>query len=354
MVLIKKLLTKLIIICFFYTANAQSVEIIGLYDVTVAYDMVNFRSNRNAHKKALEKLLIRVMISNDESISMLIEQHFPDPSRFIRQFKPNDDNDVVVSMDGEAIQEILLDAGKNVWGIDRPITIILMAIDKGMGEREVVIGDDLMGNLNQSKNTNKNQLMRQKMHSIADSRGIPIIFPVKNDKNEFNISFSDIWGGFSENLMSIAQSFDASVVLSGKVRNDEGGINDWTLYFDKASTSFSATPEDAINFLADRLMDRYSYSDRVPVREIDIIFDNVNSINKFGEIFQALSNLSMIESFTLVDIHESYAQYSISYNGFTSDLVATINNLDLWEEAARVPNKLQNNESYNIEYKLKP
>ena len=62
MVLIKKLLTKLIIICFFYTANAQSVEIIGLYDVTVAYDMVNFRSNRNAHKKALEKLLIRVMI----------------------------------------------------------------------------------------------------------------------------------------------------------------------------------------------------------------------------------------------------------------------------------------------------
>ncbi|MFQ3334190.1 MAG: hypothetical protein ACI8XI_000865 [Woeseiaceae bacterium] len=353
MLLIKKLLSKLIVLSFFCSANALSVEMTGLYDVTVAYDTVNFRSNRNAHKKALEKLLIRIMWSNDENISMLIEQYFPNPSRFIRQFKPNDDDSLIVSMDGEAIQEILLEANKNIWGADRPITIILVAIDKGMGEREVIIGDDVMSNLNQPQNTNNNQVMRQKMHAIANSRGVPILFPMKNDENQLSVNFSDIWGGFSENLTNIAKNYGASIVLSGKVRNDEREFNDWTLHFNNSSTSFSATPENAINFLADTLMARYSYSDRVPAKEIEIIFGNINSINNFGDIFLALSNLSMIESFTVEDIHEDYIQYLISYNGFTSDLVTSINNLNLWEKTARVPNKLQYNEKSILEYKLK-
>ncbi|MDB2543750.1 DUF2066 domain-containing protein [Woeseiaceae bacterium] len=352
MLLIKKLLSRLIVLCFFYSADTLSVEMTGLYDVTVAYDAVNFISNKNAQKKALEKLLIRIMLSNDENISMLIEQYFPNPGRFIRQFKPNDDG-LIVSMDGEAVQEILLEANKNVWGADRPITMILVAIDKGMGEREVVIDDDMMNNLNQLQNTNKNRVMRQKMHAIANSRGVPILFPMKNDVNQLSISFSDIWGGFSENLTDIAKNYGASIVLSGKVRNDEREINDWTLHFNNSSTSFSATSENAINFLADTLMARYSYSDRVPAKEIEIIFGNINSINNFGDIFLALSNLSMIESFTVEDIHEDYVQYSIYYNGFTSDLVASINNLNLWEKTARAPNKLQYNENSILEYKLK-
>ena len=48
MLLIKKLLSRLIVLCFFYSADTLSVEMTGLYDVTVAYDAVNFISNKNA------------------------------------------------------------------------------------------------------------------------------------------------------------------------------------------------------------------------------------------------------------------------------------------------------------------
>jgi len=353
--LIKKLLIAFAILSSVYTTNISSFEMTTLYDVTVAYDTINFRSNRNAHKKALEKLLIRVIGPHEVSISILIDQYFPEPSRFIRQFKPGDNGDLIVSMDGEAIQEILLDANQSVWGAERPLTIIFVAIDKGMGEREVLASDSLKNNLMQSKDINKNQLLKQKMLERADYRGIPIVFPFMDNEDQSNVSFSDIWGGFTASMLDVSEKYNASIILSAKVRNDEGEINDWILHIDNNSTSFSASPDEAINILADTLITRYAYSDRIPAKEIEIIFEGIDSINDIGDIYLALNKLSMIESFIVKDISENYVQYLISYNGFTRDLVTSLNDLDLWNIDARMSNNLQNIENNNhvLQYKLK-
>ena len=353
--LIKKLLIGFVVSSSIYSINVLSFEMTALYDVTVAYDTINFRSNRNAHKKALEKLLIRVIGPHEESITTLIDQYFPEPSRFIRQFRPGHKGDLIVSMDGEAVQEILLDANQSIWGVERPLTIIFVAIDKGMGEREVLASDGAKKNLMQSQDINKNQLLKQKMLAMADYRGIPIVFPSMDNEDQSNISFSDIWGDFTGSMLDVSEKYNASIILSAKVRNDEREINDWTLHIDNNSTSFSAAPDEAINILADTLITRYSYSDRIPAKEIEIIFEGVDSINDFGDIYLALNKLSMIESFTVKDVSENYVQYLISYNGFTSDLVTSINDLDLWMEAAKMPDKLQYIENSNLvlQYKLK-
>ena len=55
---------------------------------------------------------------------------------------PGEDNTLWVSFDGEAIERTLREAGQTVWGIDRPLTLVWLAVDWGRGEREVIAADD--------------------------------------------------------------------------------------------------------------------------------------------------------------------------------------------------------------------
>ena len=345
-------LISYILLAYCFSHSVIAVEMKDLYNVQVPYDTVSFRSSKTAQKMALSKVLVRLIGSNKETIDSLIEDYFPDPSRFIRQFEPYGNDNLIVSMDGDAIQEILLLTDKSVWGIERPSTLILMAIDEGMGERVVVTSDGFEQEWQGSVNINKYRVMKQKMITIADKRGIPIIFPRMDTQDQSTLNYSDIWGDFFENMNILSQRYESTIILTGKIRQDELGQNRWALNIDNEITRFRASPEQAINYLADNLLTRYSYSGRVPAKEIRIKIYGVESITDIGDVYLSLNNLSMIETFVMSDIDQNLAQYVLSYNGYLNDLIASLNNSDLLE--ASNASKFQYNYEKRriLEYKL--
>ena len=157
-------------------------------------------------------------------------------------------------MDGDAIQEILLLTDKSVWGIERPSTLILMAIDEGMGERVVVTSDGFEQEWQGSVNINKYRVMKQKMITIADKRGIPIIFPRMDAQDQSTLNYSDIWGDFFENMNILSQRYESTIILTGKIRQDELGQNRWALNIDNEKVIYFGDFHVHSTFSADAML----------------------------------------------------------------------------------------------------
>ncbi len=334
MIVIKESLIKLMLrktascflVCLFLASlDISAIEMTELYEVEVDYDTNTFRSSRSAQKQALEKFLIRIADPDEYNLSNLIDRFFPDPIRYIKQFEPRGNGGLIVSMNGDAIQEVLLEGGQSVWGIDRPIVMILVAIDMGMGEREIInssLGDGLYG---KSGTINRTQLMKEEMEKIAHERGIYIAFPEMNPEDKEILNFSDVWAGFIDNMMRVAEKYSTSMILNGKIRNDEIDTSEWKLYSGKSVIDFSATPENAINKLADILSKRYMYSGKIPAKEVNVLFSDIESIDNYGEIYLALDGISMVENYSVKRVGKDFIEFIISYNGFFNDLVTLFN-----------------------------
>ena len=341
---------SLLFYCLFH--NVIAVEMKGLYEIQVPYDTVSFRSSKAAQKLALSKVLVRLIGPEKGVIDTLIRDYFPDPSRFIRQFEPHQNGDLIVSMDGDAIQQMLLQTDNSVWGTERPLTILLIAIDEGMGERVVLTSDGFEQEWQGSTNIDKYRVMKQKMTLIANIRGIPIIFPKMDIQDQSTVDYSDIWGDFFKNMNILSQRYESTVILTGKIRQDELEQNSWALNIGNEITRFRASPEQAINYLADNLLTRYSYSGRVPAKEIQLKIHGIKSINDVGDVYLSLNNLSMIEKFIMSDVNENSAQYLLSYNGFIDDLIASLNNSDIFEVSDTIKYQYKSKEKRILEYKL--
>ena len=67
----------------------------------------------------------------------MVELLFPNPSAYIVQFRPGEDDTLWVSFDGDAIERVLRQAGQTVWGSDRPLTLVWLAVDWGQGAAPV-------------------------------------------------------------------------------------------------------------------------------------------------------------------------------------------------------------------------
>lgn len=334
MIVIKESLIKFILgriigylfICLFLVSlNISAIEMTQLYEVEVDYNANTFRSSRYAQKQALEKFLIRIADPDIYNLPNLIDRFFPDPIRYIKQFEPGKNGGLIVSMNGDAIQEVLLKGGQSVWGIDRPVVMVLVAIDMGMGERVIInssFGDELYS---KSNKINRVQLMKEEMQNVAQERGIYIAFPEMSLEERGVLNYSDVWAGFIDNMFNVAARYDASMILNGKIRDDEINISEWQFYSDKSAIDFIATPEDAINKLADMLAKRYMYSGKVPPKKVNMFFSGIESIDNFGEVYLALDGLSMVEDYSVMRIGEGFVEFIVSYNGFFDDLVTLLN-----------------------------
>jgi hypothetical protein len=135
-----RLLLGIVVLCL--GAVAAAVEMDNLYSVQVPLDPEDPDSRNSAYQTALTEVLVRVTGTTAIVESEQISELFPNPARFVLQYRPGPDNSLVVSLDGPAIENVLRSSGASIWGSERPLTLIWVAVDWGQGEREIVAADD--------------------------------------------------------------------------------------------------------------------------------------------------------------------------------------------------------------------
>ena len=121
---------------------AVAVEVVALYTAQVALDDEADNPRQEAYKAALADVLLRVSGTELGTDPEMMELLFPDPAAYVVQFRPGEDDTLWVSFDGDAVEQVLRQSGQTVWGSDRPVTLVWLAVDWGQGEREIIAADD--------------------------------------------------------------------------------------------------------------------------------------------------------------------------------------------------------------------
>lgn len=294
---------------------AYAIEVPTLYTAEVALDKDASNPRDDAYKAALIEVLRRVSGSELSSNYGLIDELFPTPSAYVTQFRPGTAETLWVSFDGDAIERVLRSAGQTVWGSERPLTLVWLAVDWGQGDREIIAAGDPDRLQQEGRSIDRNRLLRERVLDIAQKRGLPLAFPLLDTTDLQSVTFSDIWGGFDDRIVAASERYDANSILIGRVRPASNQNNRWTYVFGSQNLSWTGPPEAIIDQIADRLASEFAVGGGSPLVRVALNVSGIESVDSFGSVQHMLAKVSLIESMHIAQVSGDTVSYEIEIRG---------------------------------------
>jgi len=338
----------LLVSCILTTALigevGHTVEIASPYTVEVHLDPEDQDAEKNAYATALTEALIRItgsnIAANTETASIL----FANPIRYVLQQKFGVNNTLIVTLDGPAIEQTLRAANVSVWSLDRPLTIIWLAVDRGSGNREIISAED--SGYGFDGPIVQNNLLRERLHSVATRYGVPIIFPLLDIEDLGNIGFIDIWGGFDASLLNASSRYKTSSVLVGRIRIDDPEPSRWTWYIGEDRIDWTGEPEQAIEELAKGLALRDAGHAQYGDQLFELVIAGVNSVDAYGQVQSYLENIGGMQSVKVKMVVSNQITYLVEFLGGSDRLKKSLASSGLFlAENANLPRDFPNSES---------
>ena len=307
--------SALLLIALAAMLPAQAVDVPNLYTAQVVLDEESDNPRDDAYKAALKEVLLRVSSSAFSANEEAIDELFPIPSAYVTQYRPGDEDSLWVSFDGDAVEQVLRSNGQTVWGSDRPLTLVWLAVDWGQGEREIIAAGDPDRRPQQSRSIDRNRLLRERLLEIAEQRGLPIAFPLLDTTDLQGVTFSDIWGGFDERIAAASQRYEVNSILIGRVRPSSSQRNRWTYLFGGETLSWNGPPEAIVGQIADTLAAEFAVGGNAPLEIVALNVAGIDSIDAYGALQVLLTDLSLIEGFYINEVAGDVVSYQVEIRG---------------------------------------
>ncbi len=292
-----------------------AVEMTSLYTAEVPLDPDAVDPRPAAYRSALAEVLLRVSGSGVFSDPELFDLLFPNPASYVVQFRPGEDDTLWVRFDGNAVEDVLRRNGQPVWGSERPLTLIWLAVDWGQGQREVIGADDPERRDDEARTIDRNRLLRQRVLDVAERRGLPLAFPLLDSEDLARVTFPDIWGGFDELVVDASRRYEANSVLIGRIRADSGQRNRWTYHFAGEQRAWTGEPELIVNLVADMLAAEFAIGGDATLRSVELSVAGINTVDAYGSVQRILSDLNVVESFVIALVEGDRILYRVEAHG---------------------------------------
>ncbi len=221
------------------------------YPVTDLYDgaevvLDQFDSQRQqAILAALKKVLLRV--TGDEAIlsQAFVEPMLAQPELYVSayRYEPTSDTNTFnlqIKFDALAINRLLRQQNQAVWGADRPLVLVWLAIDNGQ-LKDIV-----------SSESETFAEVAVAIQKAAQMHGLPVLLPLLDMDDRMQVSVNDVWGPYPDVIRRASLRYQADLQLIARAyrNNKQQWQLDWSSIsaFEKQHWQTNA-PElnDAIN-----------------------------------------------------------------------------------------------------------
>lgn len=292
-----------------------AVEVPTLYTAEVPLDQRPGDPRERAYRAALTEVLLRVSGTELANDPEMVDTLFPNPRAYVTQFRPAADESLWVSFDGEAIERVLRNSGQSVWGSDRPLTLVWLAVDWGQGEREIIAADDPERTEQEARSIDRNRMLRERLLEIAEHRGLPLIFPLLDTEDLQRVTFADIWGGFDEAVVAASERYAANSILIGRIRPGSSERNRWTYHFGGNSVPLTGSPEAALGQVADRLAAEFAVGGDLQLATVVLEVAGINSVSAYGSVQRMLGEVALIDRFVVTEVAGDRVRYRVDVRG---------------------------------------
>ncbi|MEJ2553469.1 MAG: DUF2066 domain-containing protein [Gammaproteobacteria bacterium] len=232
---------------------ARGVEVPGLYEAEVPVTGQSAVERAAASRSALERVLVKVSGNADIAQLPKIEPLLSNAEKLVQRYQyrtapspapGTEDADTSTapgqllweSFDRRTINQHLYDAGVSVWGINRPATLLWLAIEDGR-HRYLVGGDNRPD-------------VQTMLSTEAQQRGLPLNVPLLDLQDQGALAVADVWGDFSDVIFKASSRYQPDAILVGRVYATAAGKwqSQWTLYDHGKVSTWGAGPaaQDAV------------------------------------------------------------------------------------------------------------
>jgi hypothetical protein len=192
----------------------------NLYTVTVAPDPALAGQPDAALQAAMARLLIRVTGSRTAPLDPALQPLIASPRTFLSSSGTDRQGRALFGFSPSQIERALTELGQPVWGPERPLTLLWVAVDDGAGGR-ALLGSGEAAELGSPPTPQMTELLatvREEIVTAADERGLPIAWPLLDLQDIGAVEFLDVWGGFDDEIVAASARYRADAVLIGRVR----------------------------------------------------------------------------------------------------------------------------------------
>lgn len=294
---------------------AAAVDVPTLYTAQVSMDKDAKNPRDDAYRAALIEIIGRVSGSELSRDPTAVDELFPVPAAYVTQFRPGEDDTLWVSFDDQAIERVLRANGATVWGRERPLTLVWLAVDWGRGDREIIAAGEPERPQQQGRSIDRNRLLRERLLEIAQQRGLPIAFPLLDTTDLQGVTFSDIWGGFDDRIVDASRRYDTNSVLIGRIRPSSSQQNRWTYLFGPEERAWTGPPETIVSQIADLLAAEFAVGGDAPLERVALNIAGIESVNAYGSVQAMLSGVNLIEQVKITSVAGDVIRYEVEVRG---------------------------------------
>lgn len=278
-------------------------------DIYTADVLVADRSPQKLQKalpEALEQVLVK--LSGNPSVTTLpaIKNILSKVNGYVESYSYDTTADnsgkealaVHVVFDDKALKQVLQNAGQAIWGGNRPLTLVWVALPKGT-ETGVLANDD-------------NDPMLAVIKKAAIVRGVPILFPAMDLEDQTNVAQTTSTLPTNDQLQQIAKKYGVDSLLAGTIVTDAAGAieGEWRLTLNGVpyewQTSGATISQVVINGLdraADMMANQLAAVGGKNTQSlVTMQISNVNNLDDYVHVIAELKKLTPVADVVVSDM----------------------------------------------------
>ena len=309
--------SALLVLTLLLAANAGAARLEGLYAAVVDRPTGVSAPLQAAFAAALSEVLVKITGLSEAGNAPTRASLFPNPGSIVQQYSMLADGQVRVEFDAEAVRRALDGAGLPMWGADRPLVAIWLAVDAGGGQRFILSDVSAAESANTPQQSSEQLAeLRDQLADAADERGLPVVFPLVDAQDLGRVSFADLWGDFREPVQQGSSRYGADVMLIGRTRslNPAGQGVRWTLVTGDEEAAWqgdiASGPTEAAIFLSRR---QATYADSAGA--LRVVVTGVATLETYGQLLRYFRSLSIVDDVSVARVDGDQVEFSLVARG---------------------------------------
>lgn len=300
-----------------WIAPLGAATLADLYSVTVTPDPRAADQREAALQAAMARLLIRVTGSRNAPLEPALQPLLTTPDRYLSSYGNDRQGRALVGFSRGQVEGALTELGQPVWGPERPLTLLWVAIDDGAGGRAVLGAGEPSDCGTPVPPPMKQQLdaVRLELVTAADERGLPIVWPLLDLQDLSAVTCTDIWGGFEDAIVAASTRYRADAVLIGRVRPGTFGNEvEWLFVQGGARQNL---PVAGVRDAIDAAADRYA-ADLATVGGASLTLLTVNNVltpSDYGRVVSYLERQSVLQSVDVESLDNGQLRLRVAARG---------------------------------------